>query len=127
MDGNFSAKRQGWFALMRAMVLSENWDEIVDGTSLPVYDRPREQAWRHWAVALAYASKENVASATEEMKQMDAALALYSEVVKRKAPAEVNRRTRRAGWAYFSSGGQGRKRAENTGKCLENAAEITVF
>jgi tetratricopeptide (TPR) repeat protein len=88
-DGYFSAHRQGWFALMRAMVLSENWDEILDGKSLPVYDRPREQAWRHWAMALAWASKGNAASANEEARQMDAALRQYEEVVKRKSPEEL--------------------------------------
>lgn len=89
VDGNFSAHRQGWFALMRAMVLSENWDEILDGHSLPVYDRPREIAWRHWAMALANASKGNAAAANEEAKLMDAALRQYEEIVKKKAPEEL--------------------------------------
>ena len=89
VDGNFSAHRQGWFALMRAMVLSENWDEILDGHSLPVYDRPREIAWRHWAMGLAYASKGNAAAANEEAHLMDAAFRQYEEVVKKKAPEEL--------------------------------------
>jgi tetratricopeptide (TPR) repeat protein len=89
VDGNYSAHRQGWFALMRAMVLSENWDEVVDGHSLPVYDRPREIAWRHWAISLAYASKGDVAAANEEAKLMDAALRQYEEIVKKKAPEEL--------------------------------------
>jgi hypothetical protein len=89
VDENYSAHRQGWFALMRAMVLSENWDEILDGKSLPVYDRPREQAWRHWAMALAWASKGNATAANEEASQMDAALRQYEEIVKRKAPEEL--------------------------------------
>jgi tetratricopeptide (TPR) repeat protein len=89
VDGYFSAHRQGWFALMRAMVLSENWDEILDGKSLPVYDRPREQAWRHWAMGVAWASKRNASAANEEAKQMDAALRQYGEVVKQKDPEEL--------------------------------------
>ncbi len=89
VDGNFSALRQGWFALMRAMVLSENWDEIVDGKSLPVYDRPREQAWRHWAMGLARASKGDFLKANEEARQMDSTLRVYEEVVKRKPPVEL--------------------------------------
>ena len=84
VDGYFSAHRQGWFALMRAMVLSENWDEILDGHSLPVYDRPREIAWRHWAMGLADASKGDAAAANEEGRLMDAALRQYEEVVKHK-------------------------------------------
>lgn len=89
VDGNFSAHRQGWFALMRAMVLSENWDEILDGKSLPVYDRPREIAWRHWAMGLAQASKGDAAAANEQAKQMDAALKRYEELTKKKAPEEL--------------------------------------
>jgi tetratricopeptide (TPR) repeat protein len=88
-DGNFSAHRQGWFALMRAMVLSENWDEILDGHSLVVYDRPREQAWRHWALGLAWASKGNAGKANEEARLMDETLRQYEEVVKRKPPVEL--------------------------------------
>src|SRR5580700_8902999 len=74
---------------MRAMVLSENWDEMLDGHSLPVYDRPREQAWRHWAMGVAQASKGNAAAAAEEAHQMEAAFKQYEDLVKRKAPAEL--------------------------------------
>jgi tetratricopeptide (TPR) repeat protein len=119
VDGNFSAKRQGWFALMRAMVLSENWDEIVDGHSLPVYDRPREQAWRHWAMGLAYASKGNAAAANEEAKQMDATFRQYEEIVKRKPPMELTvAREELAGHIQAAEGkvGKGLKTLENASK-----------
>jgi tetratricopeptide (TPR) repeat protein len=89
VDGNFSAYRQGWFALMRAMVLAQSWDEILDGQSLPVYDRPREQAWRHWAMGLAQASKGDSAAALAEAHQMDSIFKQYEEVVKRKPPVEL--------------------------------------
>lgn len=89
VDGNFSAYRQGWFALLRAMILSESWDEILDGKSLPVYDRPREQTWRHWALGVARASKGETAAAQEEARQMDALFKQYEEVVKRKPPVEL--------------------------------------
>jgi tetratricopeptide (TPR) repeat protein len=89
VDGNFSAYRQGWFALMRAMLLAQSWDEILDGKSLPVYDRPRELAWRHWAIGVAQASKGDAAAATEEAHQMDAVFKQYEEVVKRKPPVEL--------------------------------------
>ncbi|HWZ32914.1 MAG TPA: hypothetical protein VNX18_16350 [Bryobacteraceae bacterium] len=89
VDNAFTAYRQGWFALMRAMVLSENWDELLDGTSLPVYDRPREQAWRHWAMGVAQAGKGNASAAAEESKQMDAALKDYDAQVKHAPPAEL--------------------------------------
>jgi tetratricopeptide (TPR) repeat protein len=119
VDGNFSAKRQGWFALMRAMVLSENWDEILDGHSLPVYDRPREQAWRHWAMGLAYASKGNAAGANEEAKQMDATFRQYEEIVKRKPPMELTvAREELSGHILAAEGkvGKGLKTLENASK-----------
>jgi tetratricopeptide (TPR) repeat protein len=89
MDGNSSAHRQGWFALMRAMVLSEDWDAILDGHSLPVYDRPREQAWRHWAMGVAQASKGDADAAKQEAHLMDAALKQYEQELKKKPPAEL--------------------------------------
>ena len=67
-DTNTTAYRQGWFALMRAMVLAQSWDEILDGTSLPVYDKPREQAWRHWAM-----ESRNLTRATEPPRRKKAA------------------------------------------------------
>jgi tetratricopeptide (TPR) repeat protein len=88
-DNNRTAYRQGWFALMRAMVLAQSWDEILDGKSLPEYDRPREQAWRHWAMGLAYAGKGDGAGAANEARAMDAALKQYDEQIKRKAPVEL--------------------------------------
>jgi tetratricopeptide (TPR) repeat protein len=119
VDGNFSAHRQGWFALMRAMVLSENWDEMLDGHSLPVYDRPREQAWRHWAMGVAQASKGNAAAANEEAHQMDAALQQYAQVVKRKAPEELTvAREELTGHILAAEGrvGKGLKALENASK-----------
>jgi tetratricopeptide (TPR) repeat protein len=119
VDGNFSAHRQGWFALMRAMVLSETWDEILDGKSLPVYDRPREQAWRHWAMGLAWASKGNATAANEEARQMDATLRQYEEIVKRKPPAELTvAREELTGHIEAAEGkvGKGLKTLENASK-----------
>jgi tetratricopeptide (TPR) repeat protein len=89
VDNSYSAHRQGWFALMRAMVLAQSWDEILDGTSLPVYDRPRELAWRHWAMGVAQASKGNAAAAAEEARQMDAMLKDYEAQVKHAPPGEL--------------------------------------
>jgi tetratricopeptide (TPR) repeat protein len=86
LDGFTSAYRQGWFAMLRTLVQSESWDEILDGKTLPVYDKPREQAWRHWAMALAYAGKGNSAQAKAEAKLMDAELAEYKEKVKMPVP-----------------------------------------
>ena len=86
LDSFTTAYRQGWFAMMRSLVQSESWDEILEGTSLPVYDKPREQAWRHWALAQANAAKGNLPAAREETKLMEAALKDYKEKVKMKVP-----------------------------------------
>ncbi len=86
IDGFYSAYRQGWFAMLRSLVQSESWDEILDGKTLPIYDKPREQAWRHWAVALAYLGKGNAELAKAEAKQMDGALSDYKEKVKMPVP-----------------------------------------
>jgi len=69
----YTAYRQGWFGLMRTLVSFEKWDEILDGQTLPVYDRPYEQAWRHWAMGLAHAGKGDAARAKSELRAMKAA------------------------------------------------------
>lgn len=86
LDGFFSAHRQGWFAMLRSLVQSESWDEILDGKTLPVYEKPREQAWRHWAMAVAAVGKGNSALAKAEAKLMDESLNEYKEKVKMPAP-----------------------------------------
>jgi tetratricopeptide (TPR) repeat protein len=86
IDGFYSAHRQGWFAMLRSLVQSESWDEILEGSSLPVYDKPREQAWRHWARALSYAAKRNVEGAKAEARQMDESLIEYKQKVKMPVP-----------------------------------------
>jgi hypothetical protein len=57
---------------------------------LPVLERPRQQAWRHWARALAFANTANAAKAREELAQFDAALADYRTRTKRPTPAELD-------------------------------------
>jgi tetratricopeptide (TPR) repeat protein len=89
IDNNRSAYRQGWFALMRTLVQNERWEEILDGTTLPVYDKPREMAWRHWAVGVAQAARRNAAGAAEALDSMDEALDSYQEKVKQAVPAEL--------------------------------------
>jgi tetratricopeptide (TPR) repeat protein len=86
IDGFYDAYRQGWFAMMRTLVQGELWDEILDGKTLPVYDKPREQAWRHWAMAQAYAAKGRFQLAVAESKLMDASLREYKSKVKMPVP-----------------------------------------
>jgi len=60
--------RQGYFGLIKSTVRFEKWNEILDGKTIPVYDKPEQQAWRHWAIGLAY-------SATGQPEKAKAALA----------------------------------------------------
>ena len=86
LDGFNSAYRQGWFAMLRSLVQSESWDEILDGKALPVYDKPREQAWRHWAMSLAHVGKGEPDLAKQESDLMDESLRVYKEKVKMPTP-----------------------------------------
>ncbi|MDR3699279.1 MAG: hypothetical protein P4L56_06555 [Candidatus Sulfopaludibacter sp.] len=88
-DGVGSARAQGWFAMLRTLVQFEKWDEIKAGGMLPVLARPRQEAWRHWAGALAYANTGNAAKAHEEAAGFDAALADYRARTHRANPAEL--------------------------------------
>jgi tetratricopeptide (TPR) repeat protein len=86
IDGFFSAYRQGWFAMLRTLVQSESWDDIVKGDALPVYEKPREQAWRHWALAIAYVGKGDVVLAKLQSAMMDQSLHDYRLRVKMPIP-----------------------------------------
>ena len=88
-DGVGSARAQGWFAMLRTLVQFEKWDVILAGEMLPVLARPRQEAWRHWARALAFANTGNAAKAREELAQFDAALTDYRARTKRANPTEL--------------------------------------
>lgn len=89
IDNNRTAYRQGWFALLRALVINERWDQILDGTTLPVYDKPRETAWRQWAVGVSHAAKGNPKEASKALAAMDDTLDVYQDKVKQAVPAEL--------------------------------------
>lgn len=86
LDNFRTAWRQGWFALMRTLVQHEKWDLILDGKTLPDYDKPREKAWRHWSMALARLAKGDATGARDESARMSAALREYATRTKQKAP-----------------------------------------
>jgi hypothetical protein len=85
-----SAYRQGWFAMLRALVQGERWDQILDGTTLPPIDFPRQKAWRHWAVGIAHATKGNAGAAEAEGHAMDDALQAFAKAAKREIPPELH-------------------------------------
>jgi Flp pilus assembly protein TadD len=70
-------------------VTFEKWDEILDGSTLPVYDKPREQAWRHWAIGVAHAEKGEVSAAKLESRAMQAALKEFSARVHNDVPSAL--------------------------------------
>jgi hypothetical protein len=88
-DGVGSARAQGWFATLRTLVQFEKWDAILTGEVLPVLARPRQEAWRHWARALAFANTGKATQAREELAQFDGALTDYRTRTKRENPAEL--------------------------------------
>jgi tetratricopeptide (TPR) repeat protein len=65
------AYAQGWFSMLRTQVQFQKWDAILDDSVLPVVNRPRQQAWRHWARALAYANQGKLAAAAEESRAFE--------------------------------------------------------
>jgi tetratricopeptide (TPR) repeat protein len=86
VDSSRTPYRQGWFSLMRAMVQNERWDDILDGKTPPVYDKPRENAWRAWAVGLAYAARGDGQAAAQQLKALKAALKQLKAKTKSQTP-----------------------------------------
>ena len=75
--------------MLRTLVQFEKWDVILTGEMLPVLARPRQEAWRHWARALAFVNTGNAAKARDELAQFDGALADYRGRTKRANPTEL--------------------------------------
>lgn len=88
-DNFRTAYRQGWFSVLRTLVQHEKWDLILDGQTLPDYQKQREQAWRHWAVALAHLAKGNRAQAEESARKMDAQMKNFPVPALRVAQQEL--------------------------------------
>ena len=88
-DAMSTAHAQGWFAMMRTLVQFEKWDAVLDEGMLPPFGRPRQEAWRHWARALAQANKGNAAAAREEAKAFEGAMAEFVKRTNRAEPAEL--------------------------------------
>jgi tetratricopeptide (TPR) repeat protein len=88
-DGVATAYAQGWFAMLRTLVQFEKWDVILDGHTLPEFGRARQDAWRHWAIAVAHAGKRDTVGAREESAKFEASLADYRAKTQRPDPAEL--------------------------------------
>jgi tetratricopeptide (TPR) repeat protein len=83
------AYAQGWSAMLRTQVQFEKWDVILDGQTVPVFPRPRQEAWRHWARSLAYANTGNLSAADGESRQFEQSLNEYRNRTHRPDPPEL--------------------------------------
>jgi tetratricopeptide (TPR) repeat protein len=100
-----TAHAQGWFATLRALVQFEKWDSILDGQMLPEFGKPRQEAWRHWARALAYANRGDAAAAKEEAAKFEQAMSEFREKTHRPDPPELKvAREEMAGHLAISEG-----------------------
>jgi len=87
---NFStAYRQGWFATMRTLIQAEKWDLLLDGNTLPVFDKPRQRAWRAWAVGIAHASTGHADLARQDAAAMAAAMDELKATTKLAMPEDL--------------------------------------
>src|SRR5262245_35992332 len=66
--------RQGYYSLVKTLVRFERWDAILDGKTIPVYDRPEQNAWRAWAQGLAYAATGRKSEAKAALAELTAIL-----------------------------------------------------
>ena len=76
--------RQGYFGLIKSTVRFEKWNEILDGKTIPLYDKPEQQAWRHWAMGLAYSATgqpDNAKAALADMQKDLAAVTSSKESI----------------------------------------------
>ena len=89
VDNFTTAYRQGWFSTMRALVQAEKWDLILDGQTLPVFDKPRQKAWRAWAVGIAHASTGHADLAKQDAAAMVAGMDELKSATKLKTPEEL--------------------------------------
>jgi tetratricopeptide (TPR) repeat protein len=64
------AWRQAYFALVKTLVRFERWNDILDGRTIPIYDKPEQRAWRVWAIGLAYAATDRPADAKEALETL---------------------------------------------------------
>jgi tetratricopeptide (TPR) repeat protein len=101
--------RQGYYSLIKTLVRFERWDLILDGTTVPIYDRPEQQAWRLWATGLAYSALGRIAEARaahsamrDQLKNVTATVrSLTVAELELDATIEARSGTRKKGFALF--------------------------
>ncbi len=85
-DNYRGAWRQGWFSLLRTLVQHEKWDLILDGSTIPEPGKPREEAWRHWALGIAHLHKGDPNAAQGDLRKMLGAMTAYKSSAKQPVP-----------------------------------------
>ena len=88
-DAMTTARAQGFFAMLRTLVQFEKWDAILAGDLLPEFGKPRQDAWRHWARALAFANQGKAEAAKEEQRQFDQSMTDFRTKTNRPDPPEL--------------------------------------
>ena len=81
--------RQGYYSLLKTLVRFERWDLVLDGTTVPVYDKPEQQAWRLWAMGLAHAAFGRIEDARAAHARMREELKNVSATVRPLTVAEL--------------------------------------
>jgi tetratricopeptide (TPR) repeat protein len=66
--------RQGYYSLVKTLVRFERWDDILDGRTIPSYDKPEQRAWRAWAQGLAYSATGRPDEAKTALKALQQAI-----------------------------------------------------
>jgi tetratricopeptide (TPR) repeat protein len=66
--------RQGYYSLVKTLVRFERWDEVLDGRTIPSYDKPEQRAWRAWAEGLAYSATGRPDQAKTALKALQQAI-----------------------------------------------------
>ncbi len=89
VDAPTTARAQGYMAMLRTLVQFEKWDAIVSGDLLTEFGKPRQNAWRHWARAVAYANLAKLAPAQEEARLFEQAMSEFRAKTGRPEPAEL--------------------------------------
>ena len=81
--------RQGYYSLVKTLVRFERWDLVLDPSTIPVYDKPEQHAWRTWAVGLAYASQGKLEEARTALAQLKTHVQAATAVKRPLAIAEL--------------------------------------
>ena len=111
--------RQGYFGMIKSVVRFEKWNEILDGKTIVTYDKPEQNAWRHWAMGLAYSANGQADKAKATLAEMQKDL---DAVTSAKEPLGIAAQELEA--TIAARGGDRKKAYELYGKAATREANI---